>query len=570
MITMQRLIFMLAVSSALLAVAPTAAPNVATFPVSATVLSENPDYYLGIAVLGHHVARVENHYLIKPPPGSMLHIDWSGRGPSWTTFTPGPESEYDVSPKQLEAAVGAVEALGVPAAAIHARMATAPVGYDNDHANTRTLQVGQILVDLGPYAQAVQMWKKFDRPGSQTTFDEFETKNHVNMPFIQQIFFGTDCAGLAKRGHDALVANAEQQAHAITSASGINLSIIDIAQHSNETPLCPIDQLVDVSSTQYTPPDLAELSSFSFAGEARYAMATTSHWDMASAGTTATTREADYYPEPTLLRVSTADRYVATDASVSVDTQPDAGAISFTYRYNADQHDLDARIAQLSSLGIAAQDVLKRGPHGSRNETTILVRLDPLTSERANQIQAILQTGMFKPTIELFKRSCDGKAIALQHAIAESRAKAEAIAGVLHAAVGEPIAITIPQDSYEAGECGADTSTIESLSKSKWWGVVFSTDSWTTRFTANVEVAWRISADAHVRAPSKSASYTGSSALHSCAKAELAALKQAVEAAMIDLGSVKSLAEGRTSLSRDYRTTACKNTEETLMVVGDP
>lgn len=568
MINMQRLALLLFASSALLAAAPSAAPHVATFPVSASVPANNPDYYLGIAVLGHHVARVENHYLIKPPPGSSLHIDWSGRGPSWTTFTPGPQSEYDVSQKQLDAAARAVVALGVPPAAVHARMATAPVGFDNDHTNDKTLQVGVIMVDLGPYPQAAEMWKKFDRRGPLTTFDEFETRNHVNMPFIQQYFFGADCADFAKGGHDALVATAEQQARSIAAASGIGLSLIDVTQHASETPLCPLDQPIDVTWTQYTPPDLTELAAFSFAGEAHYAMSTMHHSSALALPKNISLSEAAYAARPTLSRLSTSDRYVITNASVSAATGPDAGAIKFEYRFHVDQDALDASIAKLSSLGITNQDVLKRGPSGSNNETTVLVRLDPITHDRAKQIQDVLLKPWFQPTIALYTRSCEGREIALRKAIEETREKAEVIAKLLHAKIGAPEALTVLQGPYVTGDCGADSSTIESLEKSKSWGIDVNSDSWKTAFESSVQVAWTLTADPKAQAPSTTAAYTGSSSLPWCFRAELAALRQAVQSAIIDRATLKSLAEQNTSLYRDYGKSACKNVEETVTVIG--
>ena len=232
----RRLIVTLAALAQIGAGALPANPHTVTIHISDTVPLGNAHVFLGVAVLGHHVGRLEAGWLVKQAQPGILHIDWTKSG-NWDGLTRDVEGPRDVSQAQLDAVVHTIEGFGFASSAIRAWRVPAPVGYDGFNEGDKVLMIGEILVDLGPLGTARDaldhLWPVVGKD------DPFEKIPRTNVRYAAEFFLQPDCSALDASERGTAVAKANTLAASIARTQGTTATFASYELSSPSQLLCP-------------------------------------------------------------------------------------------------------------------------------------------------------------------------------------------------------------------------------------------------------------------------------------------------------------------------------------------
>jgi hypothetical protein len=208
-------------------------PHTVRFTVNYVEQLGSSHVFLGVAVLGNNVSRIDSGWLVKGP--GLANFDWRAWG-KWDGLIRTEEGPHDVSETQLHAVVHAIERLGYAPAAIRAWRVAAPVGVDGFKENDKVLTIGEILIDLGTIDQsrsALARW--WDAISKDNPFEK--------IPLVRVAYASTyyqpDCAADEKAQRADALAQTYPLAGTIASVIGTPITLSDYGAYIPDMVLCP-------------------------------------------------------------------------------------------------------------------------------------------------------------------------------------------------------------------------------------------------------------------------------------------------------------------------------------------
>lgn len=546
-------------------------PHVIRISATYDTAFPSPHVLLGIAVLGHNVGRLERGWIVKQKGEGYLHIDWTRSG-DWTGLTKSVEGPRDLSQPQLDAVVGGIVQLGVPAASITSWRVAAPVGYDGFQEGDKVLMIGEILIDLGTVEQAnATLPKLYDAIVTKDALDHFP---HTNVRPVEYPYYLLDCNALRIGITTQARADADRVLSAIEASAHVAATFQAASAATPNAVLCSRDarpNFYNVSgafNSAVSADDLKPLQgatvSYTIAGHENDTRLVADAGDLNSGSSS----QAFDLPEP----------YVGTIGKGEIPIAPEWYLFhihyGITYRAGA-EHDADVA-ASRSKLAFFTG--LIHAPNELTSQTGVEPHLAPETldiymrvrgSDRAT-IEAIVKnyvsekrfmsqlgTTTFLVNCELPKRQ------ALLQAIDHARAKAGVLASALHAHVGELAAANTGVISDFGTICGqapqASLASMMALAPLKIWGGLFHAPK--PSFSTSVNAAWLLSGGR--QAPAQLKSYVYQSTIHADSPSfdlELKALRQTALEAIVDNPNVTSMYETGPSMSSYNGSTTASDT----------
>lgn len=441
------------------AAAPVSNEHTIHVGVSQTLNLSAAHVFVGVAVLGPKVGRIERGWIVKQAREGFLHIDWT-KGGNWNGLTRTEQGPRDVTQAQVQSVIYVIESLGYPASAIRSWRVAAPVGYDGFGDGDKVLTIGEILVDLGTADQARLALDRWWDAVEDDDKDPFEKLPHLNVRYASNLYFGPDCTAMEQQ----LRAGALAQSQTIAQGD----ALADYQSSLPENVLCPADRQPNFYNVRGVPPIRIDDSDLS---------------ETRTAHITYTLPGAPLHQGPPLIPddlsrsgaahdvASFAQPYAVTTGAASVMMKPDALVLRFTYDlatkarkgYDADLRNAQANVAALRQLVPAAGIATQRFPAQEReDEISVFVLLRGADMQRLNDLR---HAGSRNEPVDSVRYTalftdCDTPARnAVAQALAQSRRKAAILAKLMRTAVREAGTMSVEYPIDTSVLCGYDPRT---------------------------------------------------------------------------------------------------------------
>lgn len=448
----------------------------------------DPDLYVAIVVLNPHVAAVWNRSLIIASRPLGVHLDFTSTRPEWSTPPAAPTSEFDVTLAQVSQVEDGIRALGFAPSAVRGWILAAPVGFDTEDRNIDSLHVGEILIDLGRYSQAVTDVARF----SSEAMRALEKQDNVNLAFSRSSYYRPACDRLARREKSILERRARDSKGDLEGALGMHLQLVDVVPGPRLNMLCPDIQPVTVDqAVEWAAPKIVAIRDWYVYGTARYQMGVAMPHVRTEVPSNESIEERDPYREFAPFAKLDANQYLATTSAVTVTVPPAIALLAFSYD-GVPRAAIDARVARLTAIGVVARDTYFESP-ASTGAFRVWIRFAPATNERAKQIESVMEMqGQYEPSLALFTNDCSSVSSAIASALALNREQASKLAQG-SSTLGPPFSIMITPDTLGNATCGyTSEATMDQLVHGALTSEPFPPypEPMVARFPIRVDVAW--------------------------------------------------------------------------------
>ena len=451
-------------------------PHTVEVSTTRTLRFESSHVFLGVAVLGHHVSKISSGWLIKQKGGGFLHIDWSSFG-NWKGLTRSEEGPRDVSHRQMDEVIHAIERLGYPRTAIRAWRVPAPVGFDDFHDGDKVLTIGEIMVDLGTLDQARNALDRWWDVISKDD-DPFDQIPLTNVRYSIRLFFQPNCANLTQALHTQARTETAPIAKFLAASVRTTTTLSDYDLGAPSNTLCPKNSQPNFYNVSGVPErkiydsELSELQLFSVT----YQLAGQPDEKFSPPA-------ADDLPKSTRrFEFSLNEPYASTFGYGGAKIKPDAVILHFKYNlgtkarngYTENLRTAQLSISHLQDMVDRNEIFIRRLPSTDNHDAIDVFVLVP--RHKLQTISQIQEAGWRRDqpfnrdeyTYTALVSHCAVTMNAgVQRALAESRTKAEHLAQLMHARIRNLAAARVSNIMGMGIACGFDPrASLASLTSS--------------------------------------------------------------------------------------------------------